>query len=299
MLCLLAAGCSLPRHEIPLNRVIEHKLGDAHNGIPGYRCTIGAHRGASVAHRENTLKALLAAEADPRYAFIEFDVQYSRDQRIVVFHDRRLLRLFGIPRSIGNLTYADLVEFTGGEVCAYEDVMPLLRKKLNIEIKSQGDDAEDARLADELIADLRRRKRLKHVMISSISAEVIRHLNRHHPDVPTGKIHWLTSSTYVHFDAFTRGLYENLDAMQADYLMLHTDNLRNIEALLALKPKNKTVVFWDFDDTMYLVHKDGGDRLWGESGFKNVLRQSRYNLNTPPVPSPAHHLHHQHRGPGG
>jgi len=60
--------------------------------------------------------------------------------------------------------------------------------------------------------------------------------------------------------------------------MLHVANLRNIEDLLRLKPTGKTVVFWDFDDTMYVVHKDLSDRLWGDSFLKTLLDQCRYKI---------------------
>lgn len=277
-----AVGCAVPRHEVGLDQVLEKELGRSHAKVPAYRCTVGAHRGSSVEYTENTLKALKAAEAGSKYAFVEFDVQYSADNRIVVFHDRRLWRLYNSTRTIGNTTFEELQTLTGGEVCAYEDAMQVLDKRLNIEIKSQGDEEEDARLADELIADLQQRGRLADVMISSISADVIRYISIKYPEVPTGKIYWLTRSTYLHFDLLTESLYEEMDEIGADYLMLHVSNLRNIERLLALKPEGKTVMFWDFQDNMFLVHKDSGDRLWGQSSFRNGWNQLRYGFMQPP-----------------
>jgi glycerophosphoryl diester phosphodiesterase len=278
----LMTGCALPKHEIGLNKVLEQELGEARNGIPAYRCTVGAHRGSSVEHLENTSKALAAADASRKYAFVEFDVQYSEDNRIVVFHDRRLLRLYGSTKSVDNTTLAELEEITGGEVCTFNEALAAVDKKLNVEIKSQGDDAEDARLADHVISELRRRGRLDDVMFSSISSEVLKHIKSKYPAIPTGKIHWLTRSTYLHFDALTEGLYEDLEESGADYLMLHVSNLRNIERLLALKPADKTIVFWDFEDNMFVVHKDSGDRLWGDSAFKNWCKQMRYGFFQPP-----------------
>ena len=98
----------------------------------GYRCTAGAHRGASEEHRENTKTALTAADVNSKYAFIEFDVQYSKDSRIVVFHDKRMLRMYGNLNAIGNQTYAELSEITDGEIAAYDEVIGSLKKKLNM-----------------------------------------------------------------------------------------------------------------------------------------------------------------------
>ena len=274
-LIISLAACTSPRHTARLGDVLEHELGRTDKTIAGYRCTLGAHRGASVVHRENTLAALMAAERDPSYAFVEFDVQYTRDNQIVVFHDLTVLRLYGKVRSIGNETYKDLVELTDGEIATYAEVMDVLTKKLNIEIKSQGDPLEDQRLADEVIADLRARKRSREVMISSISSDVIAYIKEAHPDIKTGQIHWLTSSTYLHLDVLTELLYKKLLTTQADYLMLHVANLRNLESLLELKPDDTTIMFWDFDDRMYLVHKDPGDRLWGRGLVSDELRVMR------------------------
>jgi len=282
LLVALLPGCMMPRSWTGLDAVLEQELGRDVRLTPDYWCTAGAHRGSSVEFTENTLEALRAADDESRYAFIEFDVQYSEDNRIVVFHDKRLFRLFGSLRSVGSSTFAELQELTGGEVCAYDDAMDALHKKLNIEIKSQGDEEEDERLADELIADLQARGREKDVLISSISSDLIRYVKRQYPQMRTGKIFWLTSSTYLHFDVLTRRLYDEMDELGADYLLLHVANLRNIEDLLRLKPKGRTVIFWDFDDRIYLVHKDLSDRVWGVSGARNFVQYVWYRLFSPP-----------------
>ena len=262
-LAIMTGGCNAPEYTTNLREVMQQEIGRSAEDVPAYRCTTGAHRGASVAYLENTLLALKAAENDPRYAFVEFDVQYSKDGEIVVFHDQRLFRLFRSLNSIKNSTYAELLEKTDGEIARYRDAMDLLHKKINIEIKSNGDEEADRRLADELIADIRMRGREDDIMISSISGDVIRYIKLAYPSTPTGQIYWLTSSTYVHLDILTERLYEDLSDSKADYLMLHVANFRNIRDLLKLKPPGKTVMFWDFDDQMYLVHQCPSDRLWG------------------------------------
>jgi len=275
VLLLVSAGCVSSGPGVSLREVLQHEIGAERRDLPDVRVTMGAHRGASMEFRENTLDAILAADRDPRFAFIEFDVQYTRDGVIVVYHDLMLVRLFGKVRSVGNETLASLRDLTGGEIATYADVMDRVTKRLNIEIKSQGDDREDARLADALIADLRARHRLGDTMISSISGEVIAYIKRTYPEVKTGQIFWLTSSTYLHLDILTEQLFDRFAETRADYLMLHVANLRNIANLLALKPPDKTIVFWDFDDRMYLVHQDPGDRLWGTPPPSRGLRALR------------------------
>ena len=276
-LVALVSACALPPYVKSLDEILEQQ-GINNRVRYGYRCTAGAHRGASEEHRENTIAALEAADKNSKYAFIEFDVQYSKDRRIVVYHDKRMLRLYGNLSAIGNSTFAELSGITYGEIAAYEEVIGILRKKINIEIKSQGDHREDEHQVDEIIADIRARKPESDVMISSISSDVIKYVKRNYPDIPTGQVFWLTSSTYLHFDGLTKKLYEDISATQADYLMLHVANLRNIDDLLKFKPRGKTIVFWDFDDTIYIVHKDLSDRLWGDSGIKTFFQFVRYKF---------------------
>lgn len=280
LLGAVIAGCAVPSYVASLDTVLDHGAIQHHSRY-GYRCTAGAHRGKSNEYGENTLAALKAADEDSRYAFIEFDVQYTRERRIVVYHDKRMLRLYGRLTAIGDATFAQLSEMTDGEIAAYDDVIGALEKKLNIEIKSRGDDREDECLVDEIMADLQARKRDKDVMISSISGHVITYIKQKYPDMPTGQVFWLTSSTYLHFEGLTRKLYEEIDDTRADYLMLHVANLRNIEDLLKFKPKGKTIVFWDFDDTIFIVHKDFSDRLWGTSGLSEFFQWLRYKLVQP------------------
>jgi glycerophosphoryl diester phosphodiesterase len=277
LLAAMATGCSMPPYVASLDEILEQE-GMRKRVRYGYRCTAGAHRGASEEHRENTMAALMAADKNSKYAFIEFDVQYSKDGRIVVYHDKRMLRLHGNLRAIGKTTFAELSKMTFGEIAAYDEVIGILSKKLNIEIKSRGDNQEDERLVDEIIADIQTRKRGNDVLISSISSDVIKYVNRNYPNIATGQVFWLTSSTYLHFDVLTKKLYEDISATQADYLMLHVANLRNIDDLLKFKPRGKTIVFWDFDDTMYIVHKDISDRLWGESGIRTFFQIVRYKF---------------------
>jgi hypothetical protein len=61
--------------------------------------------------------------------------------------------------------------------------------------------------------------------------------------------------------------------------MLHVANFRNMEDLLKLKPEGKTIMFWDFDDHMYLVRENYRDRLWGTSVFRDFWQNIVYLLS--------------------
>jgi glycerophosphoryl diester phosphodiesterase len=277
LLCLLPS-CKLPQYSQSLDAVMQEEIQRSSSTVPSFRCTHGAHRGDSVSYLENTTPALQAAEKDERYAFIEFDVQYSQDDQIIIFHDSRLRRLFDSAGSISKLSYQEIQQYSGNQIPLYYDIIGDLDKRLNIEIKSQGDDAQDARLADELIADLKQRGKLKQVMISSISDEVIYYIKTNYPKVPTGQIFWITSSTFLHFDSLTQRLYKKISHSEADYIMLHVENFRNIEKLIKLKPKHTTIMFWNFSDSMYMLHASHNDRIWGRSAIGHWWDSLRYKV---------------------
>ena len=277
---IMLAGCSsMPKHAISLDEVLREKIGKPIYDTKIYRCTMGAHRGASVQYTENTLDAIKAARYSNKYAFIEIDVQYAKDKRLIVFHDKSLFRLYGKLGKISDTDYEELRKLTDGKIAAYDDIINAVgNKKVNIEVKSQGNTEEDQKIVDFIVQDTTKRKRIKDLLISSISGDVVKYTNEKYPEVATGQIFWIKSSTYLPLDFLTEGLYGKIRETKADYLMLHVANLHNIDSLLDLKPKDKTIIFWDFNDTMYLIHKDFSDRLWGDSGIKTYYNHIKYNI---------------------
>ena len=225
-------------------------LGDSHLIIPG------AHRGSSVSHVENTLDALREAAADSRYQFIEIDVQFTKDRQIVVYHDTNLQRFQKLGIEIKNLTYAELLALSRYQVPLYEEALQIAgNKKINVEIKSQGDILRDWELVDAIIADAKKREMLPQILLSSISQDVVDYIQEAYPDLKVGKIYLLIEATFFPVDFFTEKFYEEATA---DYIMLHGVNGRNVESLTRLKPVGKTLVFWYFDDRIAIV--DG--QLW-------------------------------------
>ncbi|NIC06074.1 glycerophosphodiester phosphodiesterase family protein [Billgrantia bachuensis] len=72
-----------------------------------------AHRGSSMAAPENTLSAIERANED-RAHYVEVDVQLTADGEVVLYHDRSLQRLTGDPRSLQEVTFAELREYDVG-----------------------------------------------------------------------------------------------------------------------------------------------------------------------------------------
>lgn len=104
--------------------------------------TYYAHRGLHDENLcENSLGAFKAAH-DKGFG-VELDVQYTKDRKIVVFHDDTLKRICGIDKPLYEFTYAELEESvrlqdTEEKIPLFEDVLKVLEPSPIIcEIKPQ------------------------------------------------------------------------------------------------------------------------------------------------------------------
>lgn len=134
----------------------------------GGQAMVYAHRGASSTHPENTLAAFAEAirlGADG----IELDVRATSDGVPVVSHDFGLRRAWGIERSIGDLTLADL-RGLAPSVPTLAEALDLVggRCRLDIEIKEAGVEASVL----GLLAELERER----WVISSFDWDVLREI---------------------------------------------------------------------------------------------------------------------------
>ncbi len=216
-----------------------------------------AHRGNSVDFIENTIPAFEDAVEQEKYKFIEFDVQYTKDKKIIVFHDANLFRLQKKLYSIEKLTYEELLNVSDYYVPLYSEVMDIIatKKPVSLEIKSQGNFSDDKILVDFLVEDCKKRGVFNTTLFISISSDIIEYISEKYPDAETGKVYYVVSSSFLNFDVFTSQIYEEAERIGADYIMLHASNLKNYNSLRNIKAKDQTIVFWYLtNDQIYVVN---------------------------------------------
>jgi glycerophosphoryl diester phosphodiesterase len=219
----------------------------------------GAHRGSSINYVENTLDAIKEAVNDDKYKFIEIDVQYTKDKKLIVYHDLTLTRFQKQGFKIKDLTYAQIIKLSRFNIPLYQEVIDIIGdKKLNIEIKSQGNLQDDKEIISFILEDTKLRGIQDNILFSSISDDVIMHISEEYPELKVGKIYLVTQNTFLPYDYFTKLVYDHVEEIGADYIMLHGANLRSFATLKKLKPADKTLVIWYFDDQMYVLD----DKLW-------------------------------------
>lgn len=224
----------------------------------------GAHRGSSINFTENTIEAFENAISESKYNFIEFDVQYTKDKKMIVFHDASLIRMNLPLRNIADLTLKEMGDIERYHIPTYEEVMDVIgnNTKIIIELKSQGDADVDKEMVDEVIADCKERGVLNNILIMSISSDIVKYVTKEYSEMKTGIAYWVLPITYLPSEDLINSFYEEAGKIGADYIFLHGTNVKNYELLTKLKPKDKKLIFWYFSDEIYIVNKDPLDGLW-------------------------------------
>lgn len=148
-----------------------------------------AHRGlhdGNVSVSENGLKAFsLAATAG--YG-IEFDVQLSKDGRLMVFHDDTLLRVTGASGRLCDMTYEQIRANPlpdGGAIPTLDEALALIdgRVPIIVEIKHHGSVLETSRATME-----RLKKYMGPYCVESFHPLAVRYFKKNAPEVLRGQL---------------------------------------------------------------------------------------------------------------
>lgn len=159
------------------------------------RPTIFAHRGASAYAPENTLSAFELAIEHGADA-IEFDVQLSADDQVVVIHDSTVDRTTDGSGRVRQLTLSVLKQLDAGayfDSAFLDERIPTLdevfdavgnRILMNIELKPE---FSSRYLLPEKVAQAIRRHHMQaRVLFSSFDPLILRQMKRFLPEIPCG-----------------------------------------------------------------------------------------------------------------
>ena len=142
------------------------------------RLLVLSHRGDARRHPENTIGALLAGLAVAGCDGVEFDVRAARDGTPVLSHDETLLRVFGDPRRVADLSTAELA---AAGVPTLREVLEALPSRAFLDVELKAD------VGAAVVPVLRgvRGDAPEGVVISSFDATQLRTIRSLAPALPT------------------------------------------------------------------------------------------------------------------
>ena len=192
---------------------------------------VGGHRGSPKKAMENTLESFSAAILDGA-DFIEFDVRYSKDKKLIIHHN---------PDLDGNIlkemNYSDIIGLSGSKgyiIPLLDDVLELCREKikLDIEIKEPETTLETAEKTLSLFKP-------EDFIITSFHDIVITKITNNFKDLKTGLL----------FDNTTKkDLRERIIALKPDFILPDCGNFSfTVNELVPFIPFETKVIYWNVD----------------------------------------------------
>ncbi len=198
----------------------------------------GLHKGFSIP--ENSYPAF--SQAIENNYTIELDVRLTKDKKIVVFHDKNLLRVCAVNKKIANQTYNNIKAIplynTTQTIPLLKDILALVNGQvpLLIEIKNYGKVGEFETLLAQQLDEYHGK-----VAICSFNVEVVKWFKNHRPNILRGFIYGdLHKFNIVYYKIvfLYRILTTKPDFISLDYKLLHT-LLPNICRMF-----NKKILCW-------------------------------------------------------
>jgi glycerophosphoryl diester phosphodiesterase len=161
-----------------------------------------AHRGISGKAPENTLAAFKLACEMPGIDMIELDVRLSRDEEVIVLHDRTLQRTSTGNGAARGYTLGEIKEFDAGSwfhtsysserIPTLREVLRFLngRRWVNIELKSDFLHREKPFLLERKVLELVEGAGMNRaVLFSSFDHRMVANIKRVNPEAITGVIY--------------------------------------------------------------------------------------------------------------
>ncbi|KOU03311.1 glycerophosphodiester phosphodiesterase [Streptomyces sp. NRRL F-5755] len=232
-----------------------------------------AHRGASAYAPENTLAAVDAA-ADLGFAWVENDVQRTKDGELVILHDTSLARTTNVeqvfpgraPWNVADFTLAEIEKldagswfgpkFSGERVPTLEDYMDTVEdndQNLLLEIKSpELYPGIERQILKELREDgwLDRDHVKRRLIVQSFSADSVKKVHSLRPDIKTGFLGTPAVAELPKYAAFA-------DQINPQYKSIDAGYVASVHKVKGPHGRPLEVFTWTIDDAANAVKAAG------------------------------------------
>lgn len=184
--------------------------------------------------KENSLESFRAS-FDIGYQMIECDVQLSRDNVPVIYHDETLQRLDQNIQRIDQLDFNCLK--SSFQIPSLEDLLlsKYRPKYINIELKTSG--WRSLKLADEVVKIVKKTKQEGNIIFSSFNPFILAYLHYTIPSVPRAFL----------LESFKSKTSFFVNLIDFQYLNLNYKEITQ-EILIKFKNKKIPVVAWTVND---------------------------------------------------
>lgn len=206
------------------------------------RTRIIAHRGSSHAAPENTLAAVQQA-IDDKAHWVEIDVQRTADDKVVVVHDRDLLRIGGRPMVVTRTDFAELAQidigswfdpaFADQRLPGLKEVLDICRGHISVKIELKYYQW-DEELAQRVITIVEQAQMADKVVIMSLNIEAVNQIKRERP-------HWKAG-------LLTAASLGELAKTPTDFLAVHS-RMATPGFVRRIQRAGKQVMVWTVNDT--------------------------------------------------
>lgn len=224
-----------------------------------------AHRGFMEYGVENTLSSFMAS-VEAGANMVEIDIQQTKDGKFVVFHDASLNRLAGIPKSVYNMTLAELQGITvtsGGLTDKIPSLAQMLEESnqskvpLLIEVKRHGYETDD--FLQRLIAEIDAYDGLDVHSIQALDLRLMQQVKELEPRMTVGSVHAValgslpqTDLDFIAIEQYfmTSALIEQAKAEKMEIFVWTVNTGRALQNYLV---ENVDGIITNYPDTAHLI----------------------------------------------
>lgn len=205
-----------------------------------------AHRGMfdNIKIPENSISSFKKAL---KYNYpIELDIQLTKDNVLVVFHDYNLKRLTNVDKLVSEITYKELKELkllnTKEHIPTLQEVLLLVNNKvlLDIEIKNTKRIKETCNLLKKELSNY------KNYSLKSFNPRIVRYLKKHNKNIKVG---YLLSDTHKYLSNISIIKYTKADFLSIDKSLLKKKKFKKLN-------KKYPLQIWTIKDNKEINNKN-------------------------------------------